>query len=82
MKLNFCLFLFSISLSANAQFTANISKASHSNAFVETHYAGYSYSSAQKKIFQRNHGIILGLQRGKSTAIEMGGEAHCEGLHF
>lgn len=28
------------------------------------------------KLFQRNHGVIIGLQRGAATAIEFGGEAH------
>lgn len=31
---------------------------------------------ARKKLMQRNHGVIIGLQRGRSTAIELGGEAH------
>lgn len=29
-----------------------------------------------KKLFQRNTGVILGLQKGSNTAIELGGEAH------
>ena len=31
---------------------------------------------ARKKLMQRNHGVIVGIQRGNSTAIELGGEAH------
>ncbi|MDB5191726.1 MAG: hypothetical protein JWQ96_1289 [Segetibacter sp.] len=29
-----------------------------------------------RKLYQRNRGMILGLQRGRYTAIELGGEAH------
>lgn len=29
-----------------------------------------------RKLFQRNTGVIVGLQRGKFNAIELGGEAH------
>src|SRR5688500_18592257 len=29
-----------------------------------------------RKLFQRNLGMIAGVQRGKNTAIELGGEAH------
>ncbi len=32
--------------------------------------------SFKKKLLQRNHGAILGLQRGGVTAIEIGAEAH------
>jgi len=43
----------------------------------ETEYAVNHFSfGARKKLMQRNHGIIIGLQRGSSTAIELGGEAH------
>jgi hypothetical protein len=31
---------------------------------------------SKRKLYQRNHGVILGLQRGSSTSIELGGEAH------
>lgn len=30
----------------------------------------------KKKLLQRNHGAIVGLQRGAATAFELGGEAH------
>lgn len=35
-----------------------------------------SFSFVRKKLRQRNHGVIVGIQRGRSTAIELGGEAH------
>ncbi|MEO7801650.1 MAG: hypothetical protein ABIR81_06610 [Ginsengibacter sp.] len=33
-------------------------------------------STAKRKLFQRNTGMIVGLQKGNSTLIELGGEAH------
>src|SRR5690242_10840382 len=30
----------------------------------------------KRKLLQRNHGAIVGLQRGVATALELGGEAH------
>lgn len=41
-----------------------------------TDYEVGGFPFAGKKLKQRNHGVILGLQRGRSTAIELGGEAH------
>ena len=35
-----------------------------------------NFSFFKKKLRQRNHGVIVGVQRGRSTAIELGGEAH------
>ncbi len=40
-------------------------------------YAQYSFqASSVKKLYQRNSGMILGLQKGRSTAIELGAEFH------
>lgn len=36
----------------------------------------FSNELSKKKLYQRNHGVILGLQRGAVTAFEMGVEAH------
>ncbi len=48
--------------------------------FYSINNPGFNNYTAQtfskKKLFQRNHGMILGLQRGSSTSIEFGGEAH------
>jgi hypothetical protein len=50
--------------------------------FVPTSYAivpqkrVYDIGSSHAKLFQRNHGMIVGLQRGKYTTIEFGGEIH------
>jgi len=37
---------------------------------------------SKRKLFQRNHGVILGLQRGRSTFVELGGEAHWRKIAF
>ena len=47
-----------------------------------SHKDYYSYAADteippyKKKLLQRNHGAILGVQRGAITAIEIGAEAH------
>lgn len=49
------------------------------NSLVETSFLPDYFASgglAPRKLFQRNTGIILGWQRGRYTAIEMGVEAH------
>lgn len=72
MNKTFCLvFLFLFSFCANAQL-----------AWKPPNKEYYSYANAvevsafKKKLLQRNHGAILGLQRGGVTAIELGAEAH------
>lgn len=41
-------------------------------------YTAYSnpLSPVPAKLMQRNHGVIVGIQRGGVTALELGGEAH------
>lgn len=34
------------------------------------------FAADRKKLYQRNYGAILGIQRGSNTAVEMGGEMH------
>ncbi|MFN2457605.1 MAG: hypothetical protein ABR502_05340 [Chitinophagaceae bacterium] len=65
--------LYSTSVNAQLGFTS-ISK--QSKTLHEASNEKYSRLSRSKKLFQRNHGVIIGLQRGRSTAIELGGEAH------
>lgn len=36
----------------------------------------YGIQSSGAKLYQRNHGMLVGLQRGKYTTIEFGGEIH------
>jgi hypothetical protein len=74
MKLFFFLIVFFFSqTSLHAQFNL-LSGPVPEAAF--TSYESESFSFARKKLRQRNHGVIVGLQRGRSTAIELGGEAH------
>lgn len=57
-------FFISFSLAANAQ---------HQMPVVNT---GYFTGLPIPKLYQRNTGVILGLQKGRSTFIELGAEAH------
>ncbi len=75
MKVLLIVLLFS-SFTATAQVVYN---------FVNTKYTilsdGVPYEQpasfvARRKLYQQNRGMILGLQRGKFTSIELGGEAH------
>jgi len=66
-----CLFFLSFSLHAQTDFTSlSIKK------FGSLENSNFAEASSKKKLFQRNHGVIVGLQRGSSTFIEFGGEAH------
>lgn len=75
MKVILCLSILLISISSNAQlaFTSN---SQQSNSLRELQDDKIYMASPPKKLFQRNHGVIIGLQKGRSTAIELGGEAH------
>src|SRR5690242_9797133 len=39
-------------------------------------YQPVSLFNSKRKLYQRNTGVIIGLQRGKYTSLEVGGEAH------
>ena len=39
-------------------------------------FTGKHIQAGEAKLFQRNHGMIIGLQRGKFTTFELGGEIH------
>lgn len=75
MKVIFCLSILLISFFSEAQlaFTSN---SQQFNSLQELHHDKSFFPSPPKKLFQRNHGVIIGLQKGRSTAIELGGEAH------
>ena len=45
-------------------------------SFLQTNDLSENLKAPGRKLFQRNSGMILGLQRGKFTSIELGGEAH------
>lgn len=69
-------------------FLALLVTAFTTNAQVAQGYASFAYDHpfengpnvkalyGGRKLFQRNLGMIAGIQRGKNTAIEFGGEAH------
>ena len=46
------------------------------NVNMENIDYGTSGTFEGRKLFQKNTGVIIGLQRGKFNAIELGGEAH------
>ncbi len=54
----------------------NAANKSKSDFFKYSGYGERAIQSPSAKLFQRNHGMIVGLQRGTYTAIEFGGEAH------
>jgi hypothetical protein len=62
------------SLTVDAQLAYNFPGAKKSLP-VPVYYEPVSFS-ARRKLFQRNTGMIVGLQRGKYTSLELGGEAH------
>lgn len=74
MRPLFIVLLFS-SLNLHAQFayvSSDISRQNPTNTYINT----ASFNFAARKLFQKNTGMIIGLQRGKYTSIELGGEAH------
>lgn len=74
MKVFFSLVFFCfLQLTLQAQFNLMAGPVPESDF---TEYKVGHFPFAGKKLKQRNQGVILGLQRGRSTAIELGGEAH------
>jgi hypothetical protein len=77
MKVFFVVLFVSISALSTAQMALNIVDY---NAINQPAYnyttSNISTAESRKKLYQRNVGVILGLQKGKNTAIELGGEAH------
>jgi hypothetical protein len=62
------------SLAVDAQLAYNFSAAKKSLT-APASFQPVSFP-ARRKLFQRNTGMIIGLQRGKYTSLEFGGEAH------
>jgi hypothetical protein len=73
MKVNwFLFFIFIFPVFAHAQYTASI-------VGIDHFYSNNSFAlppSILPKLSQRNRGVVLGIQRGRYTSIELGGEAH------
>jgi hypothetical protein len=74
MKLLLTALLFT-SIFANAQETFDFQ---HANNFIlaEAPFQQTLLFNGHRKLYQRNTGVIIGLQRGKYTSLELGGEAH------
>ena len=73
MKFIFCLLTLCISFSAGAQ---NSSLSDKISGLFDKKEDDEKKPRHKRILYQRNSGAILGLQRGASTAIELGGEAH------
>ncbi len=58
---------------AKAQVAYNYPTIKSSFFHGDDHYN--TFSIERRKLFQRNTGVIIGLQRGQNTLIELGGEA-------
>ena len=69
------LLLFSCALVADAQVLSRFASAAPSVA-NHKEYDDNGSPFSRRKLFQRNTGVIIGIQRGKATYIELGGEAH------
>ena len=63
------------SLGLNAQSVQNFS-ITNSSMFATAPFQPYFSQKSHRKLYQRNTGMIIGLQRGKYTSLELGGEAH------
>lgn len=68
--------IFFITLNADAQLAYNFSPPKYADYPYQNNFHNTSATTAKRKLFQRNTGMIIGLQRGKVNAIELGGEAH------
>lgn len=56
-----------------------ISLSTHAQDYLSSPEEQFTYGNAfaaKRKLFQRNTGVIVGLQKGNSTLFEFGGEAH------
>jgi len=77
MKAILCVLFFSFYYASNAQYAFNNTSLKVESAALPATYVEYALkASSAKKLYQRNSGAIIGLQKGKSTAIELGGEFH------
>jgi hypothetical protein len=70
MKIILCVLLLSFSFSLQAQPAWNMASSN------KPQFSSYLTEVSLPKLYQRNSGAIVGLQRGRFTSIEFGGEAH------
>jgi hypothetical protein len=66
--------LLMVSVAADAQYAYEFAAAKFPDIKQSAYYNDESF--AARKLFQKNRGMVLGLQKGKYTSIEFGGEAH------
>jgi hypothetical protein len=71
IKIISCLLLVVAALPATAQMEEN----AHTTSFTSPDFSP-ALAAPPRKLFQRNTGMILGWQRGRYSAIELGVEAH------
>lgn len=69
-------FLLLISIVADAQTAYHFTPAAFPVTNRDDYFTDASSLFGGRKLFQRNTGVIIGLQRGRFTSIELGGEAH------
>ncbi|WP_026260096.1 hypothetical protein [Segetibacter koreensis] len=66
-----------LSFSINAQYAFNSTFLNNVTATPDSKYLQYALqSSSARKLYQHNTGMILGVERGLTSAIELGVEAH------
>jgi len=63
-------------ISTNGDAQTNYHPATKNFIFNAASYEPALSLKGHKKLFQRNTGMLVGLQRGKYTSLELGGEAH------
>jgi hypothetical protein len=71
-----------LSLIGKAQFALNNASLKDAPRLSEEYFKSSPNSIFDRKLYQRNTGMILGLQRGRYTSIELGGEAHWRKIAF
>ncbi len=77
MKVILPVLFFLAHFTSHAQYAFNNASLKLVSAALPATYAEYAFkANSAKKLYQRNSGAILGLQKGRSTAIELGGEFH------
>jgi hypothetical protein len=63
-----------VSLTTYGQEPVNVTNPNH--FLLSAPYQATSIFNGRRKLYQRNIGAVIGLQRGKYTSLELGGEAH------
>ena len=77
MKLSLCVLFFLPYFGSFAQFAFNDAFLTNPpTSLAPSYFRHTSQSFYARKLFQRNSGMILGLQRGANASIELGAEAH------